>query len=56
MDAAVGAVEGTVRFHGLFETNMQLDGLDRYLRLLDSYIKLHKTRAAYVSKQQGSSV
>ena len=56
MDAAIGAVEGTVRFHGLFETNMQLDGLDRHLRLLDSYKKLHKTRAAYVSKQQGSSV
>ena len=55
MDAAIGAVEGTVRFHGLFETNMQLDGLDRHLRLLDSYKKLHKTRAAYVSKQQGSS-
>lgn len=45
MADVVGAVEGTVRFPGLFETNSQLDGLDRHLRLLDSYKKLHAARA-----------
>lgn len=37
MDAVMGSVEGTVRFYGLTETNMQLEGLDRHLRLIDSY-------------------
>ena len=46
MEAVVGSVEGTVRFHGLTATNMQLDGLDRHLRLLESYNKLHGARAA----------
>jgi ribosomal protein S12 methylthiotransferase accessory factor len=46
MDAALGSVDGSVRFHGLKPTNMQLDGLDRHHRLLDSYKKLHKARAA----------
>ncbi|MCK7544618.1 OsmC domain/YcaO domain-containing protein [Marinobacter bryozoorum] len=46
MDAVVGSVEGTVRFQGLTPTNMQLEGLDRHLRLLESYNKLHAARAA----------
>jgi ribosomal protein S12 methylthiotransferase accessory factor len=46
MEAVVGSVDGTVRFQGLTPTNMQLDGLDRHLRLLESYNKLHEARAA----------
>ena len=48
MDAVLGSVNGTVKFYGLTETNMQLDGLDRHLRLIDSYKKLHQARAKYV--------
>ena len=48
MDAVMGSVEGSVRFYGLTETNMQLEGLDRHLRLIDSYKKLHKARAKFV--------
>lgn len=48
MDAVMGSVEGTVRFYGLTETNMQLEGLDRHLRLIESYKKLHKARAKFV--------
>ena len=44
MDAVLGSVEGSVRFYGLTPTNMQLEGLDRHHRLLDSYRKLHKAR------------
>lgn len=44
--AVVGTVKGTVRFHGLTPTNMQLDGLDKHRRLIDSYKKLHAHRAA----------
>ncbi|MDX1599098.1 MAG: hypothetical protein R3295_10590, partial [Marinobacter sp.] len=46
MNAVVGSVSGEVRFHGLTPTNMQLEGLDKHLRLIDSYKKLHAARAA----------
>ena len=46
MAAVVGSVSGEVRFHGLTPTNMQLEGLDRHLRLIESYKKLHAARAA----------
>jgi ribosomal protein S12 methylthiotransferase accessory factor len=46
MDAALGSVDGSVRFHGLTPTSMKLEGLDRHLRLIDSYKKLHTARAA----------
>jgi ribosomal protein S12 methylthiotransferase accessory factor len=45
MDAVMGSVEGSVRFYGLTPTSMQLEGLDRHHRLIDSYKKLHKARA-----------
>ncbi len=46
MDAVLGSVDGSVRFFGLTPTNMQLEGLDRHRRLLDSYKKLHRARAS----------
>jgi ribosomal protein S12 methylthiotransferase accessory factor len=48
MDAVVGSVDGSVRFYGLTPTNMQLEGLDKHLRLVESYKKLHAARAARV--------
>jgi len=45
MDAALGSVDGHVRFFGLTPTGMGLEGLDRHHRLMDSYRKLHKARA-----------
>ena len=45
MDAVLGSVDGSVRFFGLTPTNMQLEGLDRHDRLIDSYRKLHVARA-----------
>ena len=45
MDAVIGSVEGDVRFYGLTPTSMKLEGLDRHLRLIDSYKKLHAARA-----------
>ena len=45
MDAAIGSVDGSVRFYGLTSTSMQLEGLDRHQRLIDSYRKLHAARA-----------
>ena len=46
MDAVLGSVDGSVRFFGLTATSMQLEGLDRHQRLIDSYKKLHRARAA----------
>jgi len=47
MDAAIGSVNGTVRFYGLTPTSMKLEGLDRHLRLIESYKKLHAARANF---------
>ena len=44
MDAVVGSINGDVMFYGLTETSMKLEGLDRHLRLIESYKKLHATR------------
>ncbi|NHC02306.1 OsmC domain/YcaO domain-containing protein [Acinetobacter sp. 187] len=49
LNAALGCIDGSVRFYGLTETNMQLEGLDRHLRLIDSYKKLHNARAKSVN-------
>ena len=45
MAAVVGSVSGEVRFHGLTPTSMQLEGLEKHQRLVDSYKKLHAARA-----------
>ncbi|WP_174492626.1 OsmC domain/YcaO domain-containing protein [Acinetobacter sp. Marseille-Q1623] len=49
MDAVIGSMDGSIRFYGLTETNMQLEGLDRHLRLIESYKKLHAARAKFVA-------
>ncbi|MDT3718349.1 OsmC domain/YcaO domain-containing protein [Pseudomonas oryzihabitans] len=45
LDAALGSVSGEIRFHGLTPTSLKLEGIDKHLRLLDSYRKLHAARA-----------
>ena len=49
MDAVIGSMDGSIRFYGLTETSMKLEGLDRHLRLIDSYKKLHAARAKAVA-------
>ncbi len=41
----IGSVTGDVRFFGLTETSMALEGLDKHQRLIESYKKLHQARA-----------
>nr|WP_300314895.1 OsmC domain/YcaO domain-containing protein [Halomonas sp.] len=50
MQTVVGAVNGEVRFPGLTPTSMQLEGLDKHQRLIESYKKLHAARAAHAGK------
>ena len=51
MNAVIGSVAGSVRFYGLTPTSMQLEGLDRHHRLIDSYKKLHAARAGMANGQ-----
>ena len=51
MQAVVGSIAGNVRFYGLTETNMQLEGLDKHQRLVESYKKLHSARAQRSSQK-----
>ncbi len=51
LDAAIGSVNGTVRFYGLTPTNMQLEGLEKHQRLIESYKKLHAARAKLAAKK-----
>lgn len=44
MADVVGSINGDVTFFGLTKTSMKLEGLDKHLRLIDSYKKLHEAR------------
>ncbi|MFT6386705.1 MAG: ribosomal protein S12 methylthiotransferase accessory factor [Cellvibrionaceae bacterium] len=45
MANVLGSTRGEVTFFGLTKTSMRLEGLDKHLRLIDSYKKLHQARA-----------
>ena len=45
MENVVGSITGDVRFYGLTKTSMKLEGLDKHLKLIESYQKLHKARS-----------
>ncbi|MGK0271208.1 MAG: ribosomal protein S12 methylthiotransferase accessory factor [Cocleimonas sp.] len=45
MANVLGSVSGDVKFFGLTKTSMKLEGLDKHLRLIESYKKLHSARA-----------
>ncbi|OTG87535.1 OsmC domain/YcaO domain-containing protein [Acinetobacter sp. ANC 4558] len=49
LDAALGSVNGSIRFYGLTPTSMKLEGLERHQRLIDSYNKLHQARAKFIA-------
>ncbi|MBL4893831.1 MAG: YcaO-like family protein, partial [Emcibacter sp.] len=44
MENVLGSVRGHVKFSGLTKTSMKLEGLDKHLKLIESYKKLHKAR------------
>ena len=44
MEQVLGAVTGEIRFPGLTPTSLKLEGLDKHLRLIESYKKLHTAR------------
>ncbi len=50
MKEVVGSVLGEVRFYGLTPTSMNLEGLDKHKRLIESYKKLHQARKLAAEK------
>lgn len=46
MAAVTRSIDGSIRFYGLTQTDSNLTGLDKHLRLIESYKKLHSARAA----------
>lgn len=50
MEVVIATVFSQTKFPGLTETNMQLEGLDKHLRLIESYKKLHQARAEKYAK------
>ena len=49
MANVIGSVNSEVKFFGLTKTSMKLEGLDKHLRLIDSYKKLHSARTKMAS-------
>ncbi|MBQ0785094.1 MAG: OsmC domain/YcaO domain-containing protein [Amphritea sp.] len=45
INKVVESVNGEVKFYGLTPTSMKLEGLDKHLRLIESYKKIHAARA-----------
>ena len=50
MANVLGSVDGSVTFYGLTPTNTDLKGLDRHLKLIESYKKLHAHRAKHAAQ------
>lgn len=44
MDVVSKTISGEIRFHGLFKTDMNLTGIDKHLRLIESYKKIQKVK------------
>jgi ribosomal protein S12 methylthiotransferase accessory factor len=44
---ALGSITGEVRFYGLHKTNSKLEGIDKHLRLINSYKKLQAAKKKY---------
>ncbi|WP_223788823.1 OsmC domain/YcaO domain-containing protein [Marinicella meishanensis] len=54
MQRVVSNVHGEDRFDGLTPTDMRLTGVDKHLRLLESYQKLHQARAREAAAERAS--
>ena len=50
MNNVIGSISGEITFFGLTKTSMKLEGLDKHLRLIESYKKLHQARATAANK------
>lgn len=44
MDAVTKSVTGEIKFYGLPETSMKLEGIEKHLKFIESYTKLQKAK------------
>ena len=44
LNNVISSVSGKIRFFGLTKTNMNLEGLDKHLKLLESYRKIQAAK------------
>jgi len=47
LDNAIGSLSGEVKFYGLTKTSMKLEGIDKHLKLIESYQKLQVAKRAW---------
>lgn len=47
MDAVTKSVTGEIRFYNLPETNMKLEGIDKHLKLIESYRKIQRAKKEF---------
>ena len=47
LNTAIGTINGDVKFYGLTKTSMKLEGLDKHLKLIESYEKLQAARKQF---------
>lgn len=47
MDAVTQSISGEIKFYGLTPTNMQLVGIDKHLKFIESYKKLQKAKREF---------
>lgn len=50
MTATIGSVTGEVKFYNLPATSMKLEGIDKHLKFIESYKKLHRAKEAGIKK------
>lgn len=46
----IGTIKGDIRFFGLTKTSMELEGLDKHQKLIESYHKLQKARSQVLKR------
>ncbi|MCL4109991.1 UNVERIFIED_CONTAM: hypothetical protein GTU68_038208 [Idotea baltica] len=52
MQNVIGSVNSEIKFYGLTKTSMKLEGLDKHLKLIESYKKLHGARGKIAKLSQ----
>jgi len=47
MDAVTQSISGEIKFYGLTKTSMELEGIEKHQKFIESYLKLHRAKSLY---------
>ena len=50
VNSVLDTISGKIKFYGLTKTNMHLEGIEKHLKLIESYKKLHIAKRNYSTK------